>query len=184
MVTLKDRSADCGAQGEPELILLLAMSRNGCIGVNNSLPWHLRDDLLNFKRLSSEHAIIMGRKTFDSIGRALPNRHNIVVSRQSGLDLEGCEVVDCVDRALESACAWSLEHEKRAYFVIGGADIYRQTIDRAEQMYLTVVDADVQGDAWFAFDDTAWQELARREFHQNDDNDWNFSILHLKRKTQ
>ncbi len=167
----------------PEMVLLLAMSRNGCIGIDNTLPWHLRDDLLHFKRLTSGHAIIMGRKTYDSIGRALPNRHNIVISRQSGLTLEGCEVAGSLHAAINSAQQWTQLNDKNAYFVIGGADVYRQSIDTAQQIYLTLVDTEVQGDAWFAFDDTAWHQLSCTEFHQNDDNDWNFSILHLQRKT-
>ncbi|MFK7733002.1 MAG: dihydrofolate reductase [Pseudomonadales bacterium] len=164
------------------MVLLLAMSRNGCIGIDNTLPWHLRDDLLHFKRLTSEHAIIMGRKTYDSIGRALPNRHNIVISRQTALVLEDCEVVNSLDAALQSAQRWSQAHEKNTYYVIGGADVYRQSIASAEQIYLTLVDTEVQGDAWFAFDDADWHQLSRTEFHQNDDNDWNFSILHLSRE--
>lgn len=167
----------------PEMVLLLAMSRNGCIGIDNTLPWHLRDDLLHFKRLTSGHAIIMGRKTYDSIGRALPNRHNIVISRQSGLTLEGCEVAGSLHAAINSAQQWTQLNDKNAYFVIGGADVYRQSIDTAQQIYLTLVDTEVQGDAWFAFDDTAWHQLSCTEFHQNADNDWNFSILHLQRKT-
>ena len=165
------------------MVLLLAMSRNGCIGIDNTLPWHLRDDLLHFKRLTSGHALIMGRKTYDSIGRALPNRHNIVISRQSGLTLEGCEVAGCLHAAINNAQQWTQLNDKNAYFVIGGADVYRQSIDTAQQIYLTLVDTEVQGDAWFAFDDTAWHQLSCTEFHQNADNDWNFSILHLQRKT-
>lgn len=168
----------------PEMVLLLAMARNGCIGIDNTLPWHLRDDLLHFKRLTSGHAIIMGRKTYDSIGRALPNRHNIVISRQSGLVLENCTVVSTLDAALENARQWSNAHEKSVYFVIGGADVYRQSIDCAQQIYLTLVDTEVEGDAWFTFDDTAWHQLSCAEFHQNDDNDWNFSILHLSREVR
>ncbi len=181
-MTADTPTESCDDSGSPVMVLLLAMSRNGCIGIDNALPWHLRDDLLHFKRLTSGHAIIMDRKTYDSIGRALPNRHNIVISRQSGLTLEGCEVAGSLHDALKSAQHWTRLNQKSTYFVIGGADVYRQSIDSAQQIYLTMVDTDVEGDAWFAFDDTDWRQLSCTEFHQNDDNDWNFSILHFQRE--
>ena len=166
-----------------QMALLVAMSRNGCIGRDNALPWHLRDDLLHFKELTSGHAIIMGRKTYDSIGKPLPRRLNIVISRQPDLQLDGCEVVASLHDACRLAETWSRDNDKRQFFVIGGAQIYKQSSQCARQLYLTVVDADIDGDAWFEMQWPEWSELSRTEFQKNDDNDWNFSILHMERKT-
>jgi dihydrofolate reductase len=136
-----------------ELQMIVAMSRNRCIGKDNALPWHISEDLKRFKRLTKGHAVIMGRKTHESIGRPLPGRRNIVVSR-SGAHFDGCEVVASVPEALE--LAWQ---EDPAPFVIGGASIYEAALPEVTRIHLTEVGRDVEGDTFLpALPDGQWIE--------------------------
>lgn len=123
--------------------ILVAMSDNGVIGRDGTLPWHLPRDLQWFKRLTTGHAIIMGRTTYQSIGRPLPDRRNIVLSRNPEFRAAGVEVVPTLDAALESA------QTDAEVFIIGGAAIYRLALPRAQRMYLTRVHARVDGDVLF-----------------------------------
>lgn len=145
-----------------EIALIAAMAANRVIGRDNQLPWHLPEDLQHFKRLTLGHHLIMGRKTFDSIGRPLPGRTTIIVTRQ--LDYvppAGCLVAHSLENAL-ALCA-----ELPQVFVVGGAEVYRQALPLAHTLYLTEVDVVVEGDAFFPEFTTAdWQETAR-EAHQN-----------------
>ena len=132
-----------------KISLIVAVSRNGAIGLNNQLPWYLPDDLKYFKSVTMGKPLIMGRKTFDSIGRPLPGRANIVLTRDPQWTSDGVEVVQSVEQALvagEIACEAADVDE---IMVIGGEQIYRMTIDLADRIYLTQVDADVEGDAFF-----------------------------------
>ena len=132
-----------------KISLIVAVSRNGAIGLNNQLPWYLPEDLKYFKSVTMGKPLIMGRKTFDSIGRPLPGRANIVLTRDSRWTSDGVEVVQSVEQALvagEIACEAADVDE---IMVIGGEQIYRMTIDLADRIYLTQVDADVEGDAFF-----------------------------------
>jgi dihydrofolate reductase len=142
------------------IALIAAVARNGIIGVGNSLPWHLPEDLRHFRVLTDGHAVIMGRKTWESIGRALPNRQNIVVSRQAGLRLDGASVAHSLDEAL------SLATRPDPVFVIGGEALYRSALPRAALLHLTEIHRDFHGDARFpAFDRPQWREVAR-EAHE------------------
>ncbi len=164
--------------------LIVAMSSNRCIGNNNELMWHLREDMLNFRRVTSGKPVIMGRKTFESIGRPLPSRHNIVMSRQPGLSIDGCEVCNSTRNACRSAEQWCRQHAVDEYFVIGGAEIYNQLLAQADRLYLTLLDTALQGDAWFPdYDPSEWREVEGRKVHKNEQNDWDFSILELHRVT-
>ena len=132
-----------------KISLIVAVSRNGAIGLNNQLPWYLPEDLKYFKSVTMGKPLIMGRKTFDSIGRPLPGRANIVLTRDSRWTSDGVEVVQSVEQALvagEIACEAADVDE---IMVIGGEQIYRMTIDLADRIYLTQVDTDVEGDAFF-----------------------------------
>lgn len=132
-----------------KISLIVAVSRNGAIGLNNQLPWYLPEDLKYFKSVTMGKPLIMGRKTFDSIGRPLPGRANIVLTRDPQWTSDGVEVVQSVEQALvagEIACETADVDE---IMVIGGEQIYRMTIDLADRIYLTQVDADVEGDAFF-----------------------------------
>ena len=152
------------------LTLIVAVDRQHGIGVNNTLPWRLPEDLAFFKRVTSGHAIIMGRKTFDAIGRPLPNRHNIVVSRNADWSADG------VDRAASLAEAIAMAGEGEV-FIIGGAQIYRDAIAVADRLVVTEIDAVFACDAFFpAIDPSQWQVESRETYH-SDSNGWNYSFV-------
>jgi len=131
------------------LCLIAALAENRVIGRDNQLPWHLPADLKHFKALTLGKPIIMGRKTWDSLGRPLPGRLNLVVSRQSGLQLEGAEVFASLDAALERAEAWAREEDAEELMLIGGAQLYELGLEQADRLYLTRVGISAQGDAYF-----------------------------------
>jgi dihydrofolate reductase len=136
--------------------LIAAVARNGVIGAGNSLPWQLPEDLRHFRTLTSGHTVIMGRKTWESIGKPLPNRQNIVVSRQAGLLIDGASVAHSLEEAL------SLAVRQDPVFVIGGEALYRSALPLAAVLYLTEIERDFPGDARFpAFERAAWREVAR-----------------------
>jgi dihydrofolate reductase len=136
--------------------LVAALARNRVIGVGNRLPWRLPEDLARFKRLTLGAPVIMGRRTRESIGRPLPGRRNIVVTRERQARWEGCVVAHSLDEAL------ALARDAAETFVIGGAELYAQALPGADRLYLTLIDADYAGDAWFPeFDAAAWREVAR-----------------------
>jgi len=140
----------------PDIILIAAVAANRVIGVNNALPWRIAEDLKRFKALTLGHPIIMGRKTWESLGRALPGRHNIVITRNPDYCAESATVVTSLTDAI-ATCA----NEETA-FVIGGADIYAQTLPLAQRMELTEIHAEVAGDAYFpVFSCLDWSELKR-----------------------
>ena len=140
------------------LALVVAMGPGRVIGRDGGLPWHFSEDLKHFRRVTTGHAIIMGRKTWDSIGRPLPGRRNIVVTRQQGLEIEGCDVVHSLGEAI--ALARRDDDEPR---VIGGSTLYEQALPMATRLYLTEVSEEVAGDTFFPPLDLAeWTELERR----------------------
>jgi dihydrofolate reductase len=140
--------------------LIAALAKNRVIGAGNALPWRLPEDLKHFKALTMGHPVIMGRKTFESIGKPLPGRTNIVVTRSPGFTAAGCTVVDSPAAALAAAFAEAGRGEEA--FVIGGAELYRALFDSADTLYLTEIDQAIEGDAWFPeFDLKQWQETAR-----------------------
>lgn len=140
--------------------LIAAMAENRVIGREGRIPWHLSDDLRRFKRLTTGHAILMGRKTWDSLGRALPGRENVVITRQPDLQAPGAVVVGSLDEALRHARS---RGETEA-FVVGGGEIYREALPLADRLELTLVHATFDGDARFPeFDPAAWTEVAREE---------------------
>lgn len=135
-----------------KIIIIVARSTEGVIGRNNELPWRLPADLQHFKKHTLGHPIIMGRKTWDSLGRALPERRNIVISRTPNLSLESAESFSSLEEAI-AAC----ENSEKV-FIIGGANVYQQAIDLADEMLITEVQIDVAGDAFFPeFDEEDWQ---------------------------
>ena len=143
--------------------LIAAVSDNGVIGRDGGLPWRLPDDLRQFKRLTLDHTIIMGRKTWEEVGRPLVNRRNVVVSRNPEFQAPGATVVPSLEEAL------ALGATERQVFVIGGGEIYRQALPRADRLYLTVVHATVEGDTTFPpFEEGSWA-LESEEYHPADD---------------
>lgn len=143
----------------PPLSLIAAMSRNRVIGNHGDLPWHEPEDLAHFKRTTSGHAVIMGRKTAESLKfRPLPKRRNLVVTRQAGLVLPGFEVFTDLDAAIRAARASDPEP-----FLIGGGELYALALPQVTTMYLTVVERDCEGDAFFpVFAEAQWRERERR----------------------
>lgn len=145
------------------LSIIVAVADNGVIGSGNQLPWRLPDDLKRFKALSMGKPIVMGRKTFDSIGRPLPGRLNIVISRQAGLDVPGCRVVTSIDEAIAAA------QPAPEIVIIGGADIYRQILPKVQTIHLTRVHAGIAGDVVFPkLQEREWREVAK-EYHAADE---------------
>ncbi|HWV11363.1 MAG TPA: dihydrofolate reductase [Pseudomonas sp.] len=152
------------------LCLIAALADNRVIGRDNQLPWHLPADLKHFKALTLGKPIIMGRKTWDSLGRPLPGRLNLVVSRQAGLQLEGAEVFSSLDDAVLRADAWAREAGVDELMLIGGAQLYEQGLTSGDRLYLTRVALQPEGDAHFpAFDETQWQRTATEEHAAQDD---------------
>jgi dihydrofolate reductase len=140
------------------LSLIAALGENRVIGVDNSMPWHLPGDFKYFKATTLGKPIIMGRKTWDSLGRPLPGRLNIVVSRQTDLVLHGAEVYPSLEAAIVRAEAWAKEQGVDEVMLIGGAQLYAQGLAQADRLYLTRVALSPEGDAWFPeFDLKAWK---------------------------
>ncbi|MAY41800.1 MULTISPECIES: dihydrofolate reductase [unclassified Neptuniibacter] len=163
-----------------KLAIIVAQDKNRAIGIENKLPWHLPEDLRYFKRVTMGKPIIMGRNTFDSIGRPLPGRVNIVVSRQEGYSPEGVKVVNSLEAATELAESICLIDGVDEAMIIGGAQIYSQAIGVADRLYLTEVDAEINGDAWFPeFDRSAWNEIGRENFLAEGPNPYNYSFIVL-----
>ncbi len=160
------------------LTLLAAVARNGIIGRENGLPWRLPDDLRRFRTLTLGKTVVMGRKTYESLPGSLPGRHSIVVSRDQGFAAAPHDIE--VARSLEEALARARSTE---IFIIGGASLYRQTLDRADRLYLTQIDADIEGDSSFpAYDPQDW-ELVADEPHMADDRHAHaFRFLKLERR--
>lgn len=142
--------------------IIVAVAQNGVIGDKNSLLWHISEDMRFFKRTTSGHPVIMGRKTYESLGRPLPNRTNVVISRTLG-ELEGCTVV----RSLEEAIALFPTEEE--VFVIGGAQIYALALDVADRFYLTRVGHDYEGDTSFpTWNECEWRLISREAYEQGE----------------
>ncbi len=165
---------------QPCLAMIAAMASNRVIGRDNQLPWHISADLKHFKRTTLGKPIVMGRKTFESIGRALPGRTNIVVSRQAGYQPEGVMVVSSTEAAVQAALDVARRDLAEEVMVIGGEQLYRSLLPFARRLYLTQVDCDIEGDAWFpALESGDWCELDRQE---QQEGDWRFSFVLLERK--
>jgi len=156
--------------------IIVAIGRNHAIGKNNKLLWHLPKDLKHFKDVTTGHTVIMGRKTFDSVGKPLPNRRNIIVTRQA-ISIEGCEVVSSIDAAL-ALCA-----NEEEVFIVGGAEIYKLSIPLTDRIYLTVIDHDFDGDTFFPeLNDEDWKETERENFEPDEKNKYTYSFITLERR--
>lgn len=139
------------------LALIVAVARNGVIGKGGALPWRLPEDMKRFKKLTQGHAVIMGRKTHDSIGRPLPKRRNIVISRNAGAQFAGCETA----RSLDEAIALARETDP-CPFIIGGASLYEEALPLVTEIYLTTIDEEADGDTHFRPDLTDFEEVETR----------------------
>jgi dihydrofolate reductase len=157
--------------------IVVAMSKNNVIGHNNELIWHLPADLKHFKEITTGHYIIMGRKTFESIGKPLPNRTSIVITRNKDYKIEGCIMANSLQDAIEKAAG------QDEVFIIGGAEIYRQSMDWVDKIYLTQVDADFEGDAKFPLINfEKWKIISNIANNKDKKNIFNYNFLTLVRE--
>lgn len=156
------RTVSCAGDQGRRLSIIAAVARNGVIGIENRLPWRLPEDLRHFKQLTLGHHLIMGRKTYESIGRPLPGRMTIILTRDPGYRVEDCLTAGSIEDALK------LCGDDPEIFVVGGSDLYAQTLTLVDRLYLTEIDADFTGDAFFpAFDRSMWWVVSR-EPHVSD----------------
>lgn len=160
--------------------IIVATAENGVIGKDNQLLWKLSADLKRFRILTTGHSVIMGRKTFESIGRPLPNRTNIVISRQKDLILpEGVLKVNSLETAIETAKNYAGNEE---IFIIGGGNVYEQALKITDKIYLTEVKASIEGDAFFpALNIDEWKEIVRTFYQKDEKNEYDFDFIELVR---
>ena len=159
------------------LSIIVAASENHVIGCHNTLIWHISADLKRFKQLTTGHTVLMGRKTFESIGRALPNRRNIVISRNEELQAVGCEQARSIDEALE------MVKDEDEVFVIGGGAIYREVWERADRLYYTLVHANVSGDTYIPdINIEKWEMTSKEDFSAGENDDFEYSFIYYQRK--
>ena len=158
--------------------MIVAVAENGVIGRNNALPWYLPNDLKYFKQTTMGKPVIMGEKTYESIGKPLPGRTNIVITRQADYQPEGVKVVNSVEAARELAESVCLIDGQEEAMIMGGAEIYTLALPHTDRLYLTEVHADVEGDAFFPeYDKSLWQEVAREDFAAEGPNPYNYSFV-------
>jgi dihydrofolate reductase len=159
-----------------QLSIIVAMDQKGVIGINNTLPWRLSADLKNFKAVTMGKPIIMGRKTWESIGKPLPGRDNIIITRNPDYTADGATVFHSLDEALERY------HSAVEVVIIGGHDIFKAALEQADRLYLTEVLADVEGDTWFpVFDRTEWKQTQCQQFAADEKNEYPFRFTVLER---
>ncbi|MEQ1588844.1 MAG: dihydrofolate reductase [Gallionella sp.] len=152
--------------------LIVAMANNRVIGINNTLPWHLPADLKHFKTLTMGHHILMGRKTYESIGKPLPGRTSVVITRNHDYRAEGVTIAHTLEEAI-AACGGDPE-----IFIIGGAELYRQAIQLADRIYLTEIELEIIGDAHFTeFDKSVWEETGRVSHAPDEKNPHHYHFI-------
>jgi dihydrofolate reductase len=155
--------------------IVVAIAENHAIGKDNKLLWHLPKDLKHFKEITTGGTVIMGRKTYDSVGRPLPNRRNIIVTRQQ-IEIPGCEVVNSVGAAL-ALCA-----DKAEVFIVGGAEIYKLAMHLTDRIYLTIVHENFEADTYFPeIKKDTWKETKRQDHEADEKNPLPFSFITLER---
>jgi len=158
------------------ITIIAAVADNKALGKDNQLIWHLPSDLKRFKKVTSDHNVIMGRKTYESLGKPLPNRTNIVISRSSDYKAAGCIVVNSLQNALDAA------KEDKNPFILGGAEIYHQAIPFADKLDLTFVHHKFEADAFFPeIDKTVWKETSREDFKADEKNIYDYSFVTFER---
>ncbi len=166
------------AMDEPLISIISAMARNRVIGHENRLPWHLPADLAHFKAVTMGKPMVMGRKTWESLPGLLPGRPHIVVSRNRDYQATGATVVHSLEEAIQAA------GQADELMIVGGANLYAQAMSHARRMYLTLIDADVQGDAWFpVFDMDEWRETARETHRADEHNPFGYQFITLEKQS-
>ncbi len=165
------------------LSLIVATDENWVIGKDNEMPWQLPADLKYFKKMTINKPVIMGRKTFESIGRPLPNRENIVITRQKDWFFDKIKTAHTFDEALQKAVSFALNDESEEVMVIGGAQIYSQALPKAQRVYLTRIHAKFVGDTFFPqLDESEWTEVERYPNNADVSNPYDYSFIVLDRK--
>ncbi len=160
-----------------KISLIVAMASNRAIGLNNQMPWHLSADLKKFKQITMGSPILMGRKTHESIGKVLPGRTNIIISRNSSYKQDNCLVFDNFDKAIEIACK-----ENEEIFVMGGASIYEAMLAKADMLYLTKINKKFKGDTFFpVIDENDWKEISREDISTDQTVNFSYSFLKLEK---
>lgn len=158
------------------LTIIAAVAKNNALGKNNQLIWHLPADLKRFKQITNGHHIIMGRKTFESLGKALPNRTTIIITRNPNYIVKGCIVVNSLTDAITAA-----KSDKNP-FILGGAEIYRQAIELADQLDLTLIHHEFIADTFFPLiDKSIWKETSRKDFKADEQNKYDYSFVKYQR---
>lgn len=156
--------------------LIVAMDKQRVIGYQNKMPWHIPADLAHFKKITLGKPIVMGRKTFESIGRSLPGRRNVVISRQADLSLSGCEVVHSLSQA------YALLKSESEIMIIGGSEIFQQALPDAKRLYLTIINHTFVGDTYFPeFDFNDWVEITREDHPADSKNSFSYQFITLEK---
>lgn len=155
--------------------LIVAYDRNRCIGDNNTIPWKMKSDMIRVKKLTTNQTILMGRKTFESIGKALPNRINRVLTTDNDYIKDNIEIYSDRNKAIENLITDKL-------FIFGGSKVYEEYINEVEELYITEIDAEVLGDSYFPeINLQEWQLIEEQNFSKDQDNEYNYKFLHYKR---
>ncbi len=167
---------------EAKITLVVAMARNRVIGVQNRLPWYLPTELKQFKKLTSGHPMIMGRKTYEAIGRPLPDRDNIVVTRGEVMEDPRVHTVNSIEEGLALAQRFAINRGVDQIIIAGGGQIYEQTLAKAQRIYLTEVDMEIEGDTMFPeLNPKRWKEVGREDFKAGPEDNADFSIVTYER---
>lgn len=157
--------------------IIVAIAKNGVIGDKNTLLWHIREDMVRFRTITSGHPVVMGRKTYESIGKPLPKRTNVVITRDTTLQIEECIMAHSLEQAV------SMFPKEEEVFIIGGSQIYTQSLPIADKIYLTVVDKEYDGDSSFPdIDPSIWREISREDFACGQSFEHPFSFVVLERR--
>ncbi|MBT3198009.1 MAG: type 3 dihydrofolate reductase [Gammaproteobacteria bacterium] len=171
-----DKTRCRGLSNPPTITLIAAMAKERVIGMKNGLPWELPADMRHFRQQTMGKPILMGRKTFDSIGRPLPGRQNIVITRDQQLQIAGCDVVSSIAAALRAA------GEADEVMIMGGASFYQQMLPQAQRMVLTFIDLEIEGDAWFPqWEPSEWRETRREDCPADEKNRWPHHFVEMER---
>ncbi|PIE48730.1 MAG: diacylglycerol kinase [Flavobacteriales bacterium] len=153
------------------IIIIAAIGKNRALGRDNQLLWHLPNDLKRFKKITSGHDVIMGRKTLESLGKPLPNRHNIVITRNKKFHAPGCTIVHSLKEGIEKGSGKNL-------YILGGGEIYKQAIGIADILDLTLVDATPKADTFFpTIDPSIWKEISRESYPADENHKFNYSFV-------
>jgi dihydrofolate reductase len=155
--------------------IVVAISENHVIGKDNKLLWYLPNDLKHFKDITTGHTVIMGRKTYESVGKPLPKRRNVIITRQD-IAIEGCEVANSIETAL------ALSKDEEEVFIVGGAEIYKQSLHLTNRIYLTIVHKEFDGDSFFPeINKNEWNEVYREDYQPDEKNSLPYSFITYER---